>query len=542
MDGSYYRPGLQRKPRVVIINCFSDKHRGTRGSPHFVPQSVTPVYLAGVFHPHKTEIHLHSEFFGGPFEDLERLKWADLLVLTGLNASFDRMKQITAYARTVHPEIAVAVGGPVARVLPNLCERYFDYVCTGDIEQMADVANECFGPGYTADEIFPRYDLMNWMRLVGYAETTRNCNFRCSFCSMTVEDRPFQAYDPSFMRRQVEAMGYKQCVMFLDQNFYGGPRDHFNARMEVMQELYDEKRFRGWAGLVTTDYFTRDENLKAAADSGCIGFFSGVESFSPQQIAAFNKDQNLILPQEQVISRCLEAGMVLHYGLVFDPYERPIREFQDELEMIVSNHRITLPSFLTLAIPLLGTPMFQQRLNDGALLPNLRLREMDGRTLIYRTHDPFDQVVDYVRRMETGPIERKQLFAYAWKFFRHYRKTLSPWAMISGLLNVISTGIPSLGTNAREKKVPREERRRTYNAATEPLGSLYRPLIHIPERYVDHFQPLLVTDDKGRLHEDLRGDLGWMEESQQERAPEPAANGSSSEERNADNPIGVSRP
>ena len=230
------------------------------------------------------------------------------------------------------------------------------------------------------------------------------------------------------------------------------------------------------------------------------------------------KDQNLILPQEKVISRCLEAGMVLHYGLVFDPYERPIREFQDELEMIVSNHRITLPSFLTLAIPLLGTPMFQQRLNDGALLPNLRLREMDGRTLIYRTRDPFEQVVEYVGRMETSPIEKRKLFAYAGKFFRHYRKTLSPWAMISGLLNVISTGMPSLGTNAREKKVPREERRRTFNASTEPLGSLYQPVISVPSRYQDHFQPLLVTDEQGRLHQDLHADLGWMEKPQ----PEPS--------------------
>lgn len=473
---------------------------------------MAPVFLAGAFHPEKTDIHLYSEFFGGPFEDLKRLKWASMLVLTGLNASFDRMKQITAYARTVNPKILVVVGGPVARILPKLCARYYDYVCTGDFEQMGEIAVECFGPGYAAEEMFPRYDLMDWMRLVGYAETTRNCNFRCSFCSMTAEDRPFKAYDVNFMRQQVEAMGYKQCVMFIDQNFYAGPRAHFNARMELMQELYDEKRFAGWAGLVTTDFFSKDKNLETAANSGCIGFFSGVESFSPEQIEAFNKDQNLILPQEEAISRCLEAGMVLHYGLIFDPCERPVKEFQDELEMIVSNHRITLPSFLTLAIPLLGTPMFRERLEGGMLLPNLRLRDMDGRTLIYRTLDPFNQVVDYVGRMETGPIEKKKLFAYAWKFYRHYRGTLSRWAMISGLLNVVSTGMPSLGTNAREKKVPKNEKHRTFNASTELLGSLYQPVINVPERYRRHFEPLYVTDNEGYLHKDLREDLGQEHE------------------------------
>ncbi len=507
MKGENRSPSAMAKAKIVIINCFSDKHRGTRGSPHFVPQSMAPVYLAGGFHPNSTEIYLYSEFFAGPFEALDRLRWADLLVLTGLNASFDRMRHIAAYARTVNPGIAIAVGGPLARVIPKLCERYFDYVCTGDVEQMGEVALDCFGPGYAAEVSFPRYDLMDWMRLVGYAETTRNCNFSCSFCSMTAENRPFMNYDVSFMRQQVESMGYKQCVMFIDQNLYGGPRDHFKARMVLMQELYDEKRFSGWAGLVTTDYFKSDDNIQAAADSGCIGFFSGVESFSPAQIVAFNKKQNLILPQEQVIRRCLEAGMVLHYGLVFDPVERSVKEFHDELEMIVSNPRITLPSFLTLAIPLLGTPLFMERVQSGVLFPNLRLRDMDGRTLIYNTLDPVEQVVAYVARMETGPIATKKLVSYAWKFYYRYRGTLSRWALISGLLNVVSTGLPSLGTNAREKRIPKALKRRTYHANTELLGSLYEPMIAVPDRYRSYFEPLMVTDEHGDLHEDLWDDL-----------------------------------
>ncbi|MEJ1363536.1 MAG: hypothetical protein RPU52_01495 [Candidatus Sedimenticola sp. (ex Thyasira tokunagai)] len=503
-----YVGSAKHKPKVIIINCFSDKHRGTRGSPHFAPQSMAPVYLAGAFHPQKTDLYLYSEFFSGPFEDLKKLQWADLLVLTGVNTAFDRMRQVTAYARTVNPSIRVVIGGPVARVLPNLCAQYFDVVCTGDVEQMAEVAEELLGPGFAAEDIFPRYDLVNWMPLIGYAETTRNCNFRCSFCSMTAEDRPFENYDLSFMRRQVEAMGYKQCVMFLDQNLFGGPRDHFKARMELIQELYDEKRFRGWSALVTTDFFKSDENIQAAANSGCIGFFSGVESFSPEQIIAFNKRQNLILPQELVIRRCLEAGMVFHYGLVFDPVERSIAAFRDELDLIVSNPRITLPSFLTLAIPLIGTPLFRERMGAGAFLPNLRLRDMDGRTLIYKTKDPLGEAIRYVEKMETGPIDKKRLLAYAAKFFWRYKGTLSRWAMISGLLNVVSTGMPSLGTNAREKKVPHKLRERTFCANTESLGSLYEPIIQIPERYQGHFQPLLVTDEKGELHPDLWDDLG----------------------------------
>ena len=77
-----------------------------------------------------------SEFRSGPFEDLGALQWAELLVLTGLNPAFDRMKQVTAYARTVNPGIVVAMGGPLARMLPKLSRRYFDYVCSDDVEQV----------------------------------------------------------------------------------------------------------------------------------------------------------------------------------------------------------------------------------------------------------------------------------------------------------------------------------------------------------------------------------------------------------------------
>ena len=148
-------------------------------------------------------------------------------VLTGLNPSFDRMKQVTAYARVVNPRIVVAMGGPLARMLPNLSRRYFDYVCSADVEQLVAVVDAVFGPGHAAEVPIPRHDLLPRSRIIGYAETSRNCNFRCSFCSMTAEDRKFMTYDLDDVRRQIDALGYRQCVMFLDQNFFGGPRAYF---------------------------------------------------------------------------------------------------------------------------------------------------------------------------------------------------------------------------------------------------------------------------------------------------------------------------
>jgi hypothetical protein len=499
-----------RKPRILILNCYSDNHRGARGNPWMAPQSIAPAVLAGMLEPARVDVRLACEFRNGPFEDLRALQWADLLVLTGLNPAIDRMKQITAYARTVNPGIVVAMGGPLARVLPNLSRRYFDYVCSDDVEQMGSLVDAVFGPGHAAEVPIPRHDLLPGSRIIGYAETSRNCNFRCSFCSMTAENRKFMTYDLDDVRRQIEALGYRQCVMFLDQNFFAGPRAYFKARMALLKELFEQRKFGGWAALVTADFFTTADNVSLARESGCIGFFSGVESFSRAQVTGFNKKQNLLGSPEETIRSCLEAGLIFHYGLIFDLAEQRIDEVLAETELIVANPRITLPSFLSFAIPMLGTPLFDSRLRAGLLLPNLRLRDMDGRSLVAHTVDPIEQAVAFAARMDRGLISRRQLAAHAWQFFRRYRATLSRWGLLSGLGNAWAMSYPRCGSNGRDGIRPGREGGRSYLAGSEPLGSLYRPRIPIPERYRRHFEPLCVTDPDGELHDDLIGDAASL--------------------------------
>lgn len=512
-----------RKPRVLILNCFSDNHRGARGNPNFVPQAITGVVLAGFMHRDKVDTRVYCEFLQGSCDDFKLLRWADLLVLTGLNSAFDRMKHVTAYAKTVNPGIVVAMGGSLARVLPKLSSRYFDFVCAEDVEQILDVLHEVFGPGFSAERPMPRYDLMRWMKLVGFAESSRNCNFRCGFCSMTAENRPFIAYDVEYIRHQIEAIGYRACIMFLDQNFYAGSRSFFRARMATLRQLHQEKKFGGWAALVTADFFSEPDNLRLAKESGCIGFFSGVESFSREQIAAYRKKQNLILPQEDIICRSLQAGLVFHYGMIFDPTERSIASLMDEIEFIVENPKITLPNFLSFAIPLLGTPLFRKRVHEGALLPNLQLRDMDGRSVTCHTHDPLDKVVRFATLMDRGLIPRSKLAAHAWKFYRQYRGHMTGWSMASGLANTWAMGFPHLGTNGRDRHVRRAAGSRTYYASTESPGTLYRPAINVANQMREHFSPLYITDHMGELHELVQDDLGYsLSEAQ---VPLPVASG-----------------
>ncbi len=496
-----------KKPSILIINCFNDNNvvrRGCRGS---VPQQMTTISLAGTLDPQQLDISTHCEFHSGTYTNYQKLAVIDMLVLTGLNTSFDRMKQLTAHAKTMNPSIVVVMGGPVARTIPNHASEFFDEVSGGDVEALVDIVNDVFCGNFAADQRTPRYDLAPWNKLIGYAETSRNCNFRCHFCSMSAENRKHFTYESSVIEQQVECMGKRQAVMFLDQNFFAGPRVHFRERMEVLLRLHRQGKLRAWSALVTSDFFKDPNHVRLAKESGCIGLFSGVESFSREQISAYKKKQNLILPQEEVIMSALDAGVMFHYGLIIDPSLRKLDDIKAELEFVQNNDRITLPSFLSLTIPLLGTPLFEQRLQENLFLPNLRLRDMDGRTLTCKPQDDLAEVVELIRSIDYGYMDRKTLARRQWRFYRRYRKKLSFWGMASAMYSTKIMGFPRLSTEGREDRWFRRTHR-THVPGTETLGNLYYPAIKMPGRFEKYFEPLQITDDNGQLNESLLSDLG----------------------------------
>jgi hypothetical protein len=496
-----------KRPRILIVNCYSDNHRHARANKLFAPQTMVTGVLAGQLHPAKVDVRLWCEFKDGPFLRMEDLKWPDMLVISGLNTAFDRMRHLCAYARTLNPNICVVAGGPAVRMLPKLSRRYFDHVCVGDAEELVDVVDSVFGGQHRAEVVTPRFDLMNWSGPLGYAESSKNCNFRCSFCSMTAEGRPFTTHDLPYLERQLRPQAHRRGVMMLDQNFFGGSRAGVAQRLDRLRELHQQGVLKCWSALVTADFFKDEGNLQRFKQAGCIGFFTGVESFDAEQIAKYNKKQNLIAPQLEVIQRTLDAGLVFHYGLVFDLFERSVADVRAEIDILLSESRITLPSFLSLAIPLLGTPLFKMRLNQGALLPRLKLRDMDGRSVMTRTVDPPEVATDFARRMDVGLLPKSKLAVRAASIFWNYSFRLTPIALASALADVVAMAFPRLGSAGRDGF--RSSRGgRSYYAPTEPLGSLYKPSIPIPLQLQGHFEPLYVTDPEGGLAPELINDLG----------------------------------
>lgn len=492
------------RKRVLVVNAFFDEYRRTSGSPYRIPSAMGPVHLAGAFNQATVEVRIYNEQYSGPLVDPALLGWADLLVLTGLTNSFDRMLHLTGYARALNPGVIVAAGGPAVRALPHRAAKFFDYASIGDIEALRDIARDVLGPDAVADDMFPRFDLAGQRGLVAYVESSRNCNFRCSFCSLTGEKARYVRYDLGFLERQLLAVG-KKHVILIDNNFYGNDRGFFEQRVALLSDFHRTGRIRSWSALVTGDFFTRNENLPLVRDAGCLALFSGVESFDGATLRAYNKRQSTLLPQVEMIQRCLDAGVLFLYGMMLDPSSRRLTELHREIRFILERSEISLPSYFTLAIPLLGTPYFKACTDAGLLLPRLRLRDLDGVTLALKPLDPVSDAVAFARDLPNLRGYRARVMRHVAQFALRYGRKLSPLQLLVASMSgaLIATESAASSPTALRVRQPKL----SYYAPTETLDPLYRPAMALPAGFERYFSPTMVTDHNGHLSPDISDDI-----------------------------------
>ena len=511
------KPIVRAQKRILIVNCYMDDLRIPIRRKTKIPQSMAPVFLAGLFSSSLCDITLYSELYSGPLEDERLLSAPDMLVLTGVNTSFDRMLHLTAYVRSKNSKAVVVAGGSAIRALPEYSKNFFDYCCTGDIEQLADVIKDAFGQAYVSESysetgwVIPRFDLTPWMTIMSYIESSRNCYFRCSYCSLTAEECKYQPYEIEYLREQFMALGRRRMVHFLDNNFASPDRQFISDRFELLQELHAAGYFHRWGAEVTSDFFLNDENLTMAYKCGCLALFCGVESFDRKSLLHFRKYQNTTLPQVQMIRKCLDAGITFLYGIVLDLTTRRIRELKAELDFIVGNPDITLPAFVTLAIPLLKTPFFYSCLEQERFLPNVKLRDLDGTTITLKPMDSMPEAAQFVRDFQTLRGYKRRIMRHMKGFYKKYRTVLS-WERMGFAqycaFHLCTPKLATLGTDlGRIFGNSYSRHTRTYIGSTERLDAVYQPAFRIESKYEAYFKPTMLTDQHGNLNEALQPDL-----------------------------------
>jgi radical SAM superfamily enzyme YgiQ (UPF0313 family) len=476
--------------KILIVTCRFDEDRNGGSRPWRVPQAMAAAYLAGGFNPQLCEIRLYSELYSGSLVDLELLRWPDMLVLSGLQVDFDRFLHLTAYARTLNPKVIVVAGGSLVEVLPRFTRKFFDYCCGGPVEDIQGVIRDAFGSDHVSETFTPRYDLAYWSKGVGLVESSRYCNFHCNFCTLSIGKNSYVNFDLQEVRRHIVSTKRKH-IFFLDNNFYGNNVHQFESKLEMLREMKQRGELRSWGAELTADFFMKQRNLELARESGCVSLFCGVESFDHDNLASFDKRQNMT-DQVELIRRCLDAGIVFLYGIIIDPTRRSLASLQAEFEFILNNDEITLPSYFTLPIPLLGTPMFFEYLNAREILPRTRVRDLDGTTLSLKPIDDIESFAEFWAKLLRWEGCRGKIVARTVRFLRRYRRSLD-W-LVHGV---------TLGNSVTQLLPKYRNRKRTFVSTTECLDPAYEPLCSVSSNFEQYFKPVYVTDEAGMLNREF---------------------------------------
>ncbi|MEJ2058847.1 MAG: hypothetical protein P8X39_13540, partial [Desulfofustis sp.] len=172
-----------------------------------------------------------------------------------------------------------------------------------------------------------------------------------------------------------------------------------------------------------------------------------------------------------------------------------VDEMNEQIDRLVEARAVPMATFFSLLSPLLGTDLFWECCSNRELLPNLRLRDLDGETITFaNTVDEIDSVAEFARMISSGLHQRISSS-------RLIRSTLS-CIVDSRTLHPFFWHV-FYATNFRAVRLARAYQRgseRSYIAGTDILDPQYQEYDNSigDGDYQTYFTPIRVLDQNRR--------------------------------------------
>ena len=285
----------------------------------------------------------------------------------------------------------VALGGLHVTSLPDEAAPHADSIFIGPGEQtfpqfLADLRAGCPRPRYvsaagrTIHGIPPvRRDLINRERYLvpNSIVVTRGCPQHCDFCykdAFFAGGRSFYAQRVDEALAEIERLPGRH-LYFLD--------DHLLGDRRFAEGLFEGMRGMGrlFQGAATVDSVLRGDLIERAADAGLRSLFVGFETFSPENLRATNKKQNLARDYAAVARRLSDLGIMINGSFVFGMDEDEEDVFTRTVDWAV-RHGVTTATF-HIQTPYPGTRLHQQLTAAGRITSD-NWDLYDTRHVVYR--------------------------------------------------------------------------------------------------------------------------------------------------------------
>jgi hypothetical protein len=505
---------------ILVAHLHEDR---SRKQDRDILQSMAGLHIASLLDRSRYRVRLYHEMWHGPYPTgAIKLNEFAIVFLTGLQMDFDRMRQLSYFFQRTGA--VVVAGGSICTLFPDFARRFFHVVCGGGVECVVEVMRdyECrsLKPIYRSPQNnIHRYEVdYRFMRENGitvpvhFIEASRGCNFKCDFCSIPAEKATHAVYAIRDVARNINnsietsrrfsIRRLYPFVSFIDNNL----SNNLGHLREICRILKEDKRVKMWGALVTQDVLRNRELIRLMAKSKCRDIFTGIESVNLSFNQLHDKRQNVKASATLFddIEYAESLGMMIGYGYLFDPRITSIEQMKAELRLILQSDLLHHPYFISFVAPLAGTKLFWQAVERGDLLPNLRLRDLDGRCIAYRnTVDDLVSLGEFAATIFGTPqiysSRKKTILRFVRHAWQHGRKN----PVLSYLFLRNRARLKHLGSK-HSKTI-----KRNYVGGREILDPQYAeyPTDISPQDKQKYFDPVLVTDAEGRAAQ-------WLERYQ----------------------------
>ena len=272
----------------------------------------------------------------------------------------------------------VVLGGPHVTLLPGEAARHADAIVLGEADEtfprlIDDAANGRLQPVYRAEHppdaaIIPwsRHDLVNRSKfyIARTLQASRGCPFKCEYC--TLPGFYGTGYRPRPVMQvveEVESLGWRRGdppIVFWDDNIVGNHR----WAKAFFRELAALKIT--WMAQSTITIAEDAELARLAGESGCVGVFCGLESFSEASLSGVRKSFNRVRDYKRKLQVLHDNGISVTAGIVFGFEEDTPDIFDISVE---AAQEIALDAAsVGLLIPYPGTPVYERMNREGRIV------------------------------------------------------------------------------------------------------------------------------------------------------------------------------
>lgn len=285
----------------------------------------------------------------------------------------------------------VALGGLHVTSLPDEAAPHADTIFIGPGEQTFPV----FLNDLRRSEALPRYASTNSRTIEGIPPVrrdlikrerylvpnsivvTRGCPQHCDFC---YKDAFFAGGRGFYTQRVDEALAEIERLpgrhlYFLD--------DHLLGNRRFAEGLFEGMRGMGrlFQGAATVDSVLRGDLIERAVEAGLRSLFVEFETFSPENLRASNKKQNLAQDYEAVARRLSDLGIMINGSFVFGMDDDGVDVFDRTVDWAVANGVTTATFHIQTPYP--GTRLYQSLEAEGRITSS-NWDRYDTRHVVYR--------------------------------------------------------------------------------------------------------------------------------------------------------------